>query len=216
MTQRTEKYTNADTFGTWKSVLIREVSWFQGWNNTYFYCMHWDETKCPDYTRCPDFRMSTFRGSTIVLVHREVGTGNPRSSRTAIKSSLKEDIPPVPTLWFPINLASKFLQLHFAHNTALEGLFDLSRDHLIRASIQSVQCGVYGLLFIMDIFPFRTEVGARPGNRELSKSEVRTVMSSTHSLNRCKNHIALLDCLYSYHLCTVIFLPVCTFCGVLT
>ena len=78
----------------------------------------------------------------VVLVHREVGTGNPRSSRTAKKSWH-------PPVRFPINLASKFLQLHSADNTALEELFDLSRDRLsveIRASIQSVQCGVYGLL----------------------------------------------------------------------
>ena len=27
--------------------------------------LHWDKMKCPDYKRCLDFRVSTFRGSTV-------------------------------------------------------------------------------------------------------------------------------------------------------
>ena len=44
---------HTDAFGTWKSVLIREVSWIHR-------CLHWDKTKCPD------FRVSTFRASTLL------------------------------------------------------------------------------------------------------------------------------------------------------
>ena len=36
-------------WGPRKSVLIREMS-----------LLHWDKTECPDQTRCPDFRVSTF------------------------------------------------------------------------------------------------------------------------------------------------------------
>ena len=29
------------------------------------FVLHWDQTKCPVYKRCPDLRVSTFRGSTV-------------------------------------------------------------------------------------------------------------------------------------------------------
>ena len=28
---------------------------------------HWNQTKSPVYKRCPDFRVSTFRGSTVAI-----------------------------------------------------------------------------------------------------------------------------------------------------
>ena len=30
------------------------------------FVLHWGQTKCPVYKRCPDFRVSTFRGSTVL------------------------------------------------------------------------------------------------------------------------------------------------------
>ena len=50
--------------GPRKSVPIREASRFQGWNEHAF-LLHQDKTKCPDSTRCPDLRVSTFRGSSV-------------------------------------------------------------------------------------------------------------------------------------------------------
>ena len=45
--------------GPRKSVLIIEVSWSQ-WLKIYKIQFLWAKTKCLDYTRCPDFRESTF------------------------------------------------------------------------------------------------------------------------------------------------------------
>ena len=45
-------------------VLIREVSQFQGLNNTIMFVLDWDQTKCPVYK----FRVSMFRGSTVYLL----------------------------------------------------------------------------------------------------------------------------------------------------
>ena len=41
--------------GPSESVLNSEVSWFQGWT----FIIRWDKPECPDYTGCPDFRVST-------------------------------------------------------------------------------------------------------------------------------------------------------------
>lgn len=32
----------------------------------YKFLLSWAKAKCSDYTRCPDFRMATFGGSTVV------------------------------------------------------------------------------------------------------------------------------------------------------
>ena len=36
------------------------------------FVLHWDQTKCPVYKRCPDFRVSTFRGTTVVPLSKEL------------------------------------------------------------------------------------------------------------------------------------------------
>ena len=30
-------------------------------------CMHWDKIQCPNYTECSDFRVSSYRGSTVCV-----------------------------------------------------------------------------------------------------------------------------------------------------
>lgn len=51
-----------DYGGTPKCGTCRMCPDLRGENN-----MHWGKTNCPEYKRCPDFRESMFRGSTVCL-----------------------------------------------------------------------------------------------------------------------------------------------------
>ena len=50
------------------------------------FILHWDQTKCPVQKRYPDFRVSTFRGSTILYVTMAINSSATRPSPHQINS----------------------------------------------------------------------------------------------------------------------------------
>ena len=75
------------------------------------FVLHWDQTKCPVYKRCPDFRVSTFRGSTVfcVNIHSSVGIlGGLAATKLAYQDYLGPVLPSISSYNSPV--------LHSDHN----------------------------------------------------------------------------------------------------
>ena len=61
----------SDWSNTWD---LERVSWLERCPDYY-----WDKTKCPDETRCPDLKVSTFRGFTV---YRQIQTNKQTNKQT--------------------------------------------------------------------------------------------------------------------------------------